>query len=230
MSVPQEEVERGYAIYSRGTLRLYDAWVLGILNRFVWNCPTETILALYRDHISNNHLEVGVGSGYFLEHGLPEGKPRVGILDINRDCLDFVEKRIERYRPEVFQENLLEPLELGVPPFRSIGVNYVFHCLPGRLETKTAIVFDQLLPHLVDDGTVFGASVLGSDLPLRLPARLMMGQLNKRGVFSNRNDTLGAMMEALSQRFRTFNVEVQGCVVLFWAAGVRESSREKLRG
>jgi hypothetical protein len=32
-------------------------------------------------------------------------------------------------------------------------------------------------------------------------------------------------MEALSARFRTFNVEVCGCAVIFWGKGLREAYR-----
>ncbi len=228
MSALQEAVEKGYAIYSRRTLPFYDWWAFKIFSPRIWQCPTEVLLGLYREHISNIHLEAGVGSGYFLEHALSEEKPRVAILDINRECLDFVETRIADYRPEVFQENILEPLDLGVPPFDSIAVNYVLHCLPGRLETKAATVFDHLIPLMKDDATIFGASVLGTDVQLSFAAKMFLRFCNNRGYFSNQNDTLGAMMEVLSMRFKTFNVEVHGCVVLFWGKGIRDSHRERL--
>jgi hypothetical protein len=52
---------------------------------------------------------------------------------------------------------------------------------------------------------------------------MAMALYNRKGIFSNREDSLGAMMEALSTRFRTFNVEVCGCVLLFWGKGLREA-------
>jgi len=228
MSAAQEDVEKGYAVYSPRTLRLYDWWVLRVSTPYFWQCPIESILGLYRDHLSENHLEVGVGTGYFLGESLPEGKPRIVLLDANRDCLDYAENRLAAHDPEIIQKNVLEPLELDVPPFDSIAVNYLLHCLPGTLDTKAGAVFDHLAPHLADDGTLFGSSILGSDVQLSLPGRLLMAHYNRKGIFSNRNDSLGAIMEALSTRFRTFNVEVQGCVVLFWGKGVREGYRERL--
>lgn len=228
MSALHAEVERGYASYTRRSLPFYDGWVLGFCNPRIWECPTPFLLDFYRKHVSNNHLEAGVGSGYFLENGLPEGKPRVALLDINRDCLDYVEKRISDYRPEVFQENLLDTIDLGVPPFDSIALNYVLHCLPGRMETKAALVFDHLIPHLKEDGKIFGSSILGTDVQMSRLAKILLRAKNKKGIFSNANDSLGAVMEALSTRFKTFNVEVYGCVVLFWAKGIRDSHRERL--
>jgi len=42
----------------------YDLWVLGFSNTFVWRCPTRLLLEFYNEHISGNHLDVGVGTGY----------------------------------------------------------------------------------------------------------------------------------------------------------------------
>ena len=52
-----------------------------------------------------------------------------------------------------------------------------------------------------------------------------MNFYNRKGIFSNREDSLGSIMEALSKRFKTFNVEVEGCVVIFSGKGVRDSYR-----
>jgi hypothetical protein len=39
---------------------------------------------LYARHLSANHLEVGVGTGYFLEHGeFPESEPGLALLDLS---------------------------------------------------------------------------------------------------------------------------------------------------
>ena len=94
MKAELSDVERGHAAYTKRSLALYDWWVLGFSNKRIWKCPTEKLLELYRAHISDNHLEVGVGTGYFLKNTLPEGEPRVGLLDINRDCLDRAYREI----------------------------------------------------------------------------------------------------------------------------------------
>ncbi|MDJ0799996.1 MAG: hypothetical protein QNJ51_24845 [Calothrix sp. MO_167.B12] len=58
----------GAAIYSKSLLLIYDFFVLGLSNTFCWQCPTKLILNFYNQHISDKHLDVGVGSGYFLDN------------------------------------------------------------------------------------------------------------------------------------------------------------------
>ena len=99
-----------------------------------------------------------------------------------------------------------------------------------QLEDKAEKVFDHLIPHLDNDGVVFGSTILGMDIQRPLLARLLMSFYNSKGIFSNQQDSLGAMMEVLSKRFRTFNVEVCGCVVLFWGKGLRETYRNRYTG
>ena len=56
------DADRGQAAFTRTGLALYDLVVLHGLCRWVWRCPNERILAAYRQHLSSNHLEVGVGT------------------------------------------------------------------------------------------------------------------------------------------------------------------------
>jgi hypothetical protein len=59
--------ERGAAVYTPFTLKLYDWWVLGISNRFAWQCPTNTaLLPFFRKHAGRRHLDVGVGTGFYF--------------------------------------------------------------------------------------------------------------------------------------------------------------------
>lgn len=219
------DVERAHAIYTKRNLALYDWWVLGFSNTRLWDCPTEKLLEHYRAHITANHLEVGVGTGFFPAKTMPPPPSRLALLDISRDCLDRAAKTLAAFQPEIHQGNLLEPLPPLGDRFHSIAVNYVLHCLPGRLERKAATVFDHLVPFLDDEGVVFGSTILGKDLPLPLAAKLAMRLYNRKGIFSNTQDSLGGIMEALSARFRTFNVEVSGCVVLFSGKGLRDAYR-----
>src|SRR5688500_13436853 len=78
---------RGQSDYTPALLNLYDPLVLGPIARFVWRCPTSRLVDRYRRHIRAPHLDVGPGTGYFLEHsGLPDGS-RVTIVDPNRNVL-----------------------------------------------------------------------------------------------------------------------------------------------
>jgi hypothetical protein len=230
MEAELSDAEKGYAVYTRRTLSFYDRFVHGISNCHIWKCPTDELLDLYREHISTNHLEVGVGTGMLLENTLPDVELHLALLDANRDCLDFAAERLEKFRPEVHQKDLLEKLELPGAGFDSIGLNYVLHCLPGKGEEKVKIVFDNLCGFLHEKRILFGSSILGTDIQAPWLARRMMKIYNKKGVFSNEDDSLGAVMEGLQQRFKTFNVEVRGCVVIFWGKGLRDGYSERLLG
>lgn len=228
MKADPTDVDKAYAAYRPRSLRFYDWWFYEVLNPKVWDCPTGKLVKFYREHLSGNHLEAGAGTGYLLERALGEDQDRLVLLDINRDCLDYAASRLEFWRPDLFQENMLERMDLPGDGFDSIAVNYVFHRLPGSLEQKAGLALDHLAPHLNEGGTLFGTSILGIDVQRSRKARMLMKHFNRRGIFSNRNDSLGSMMEALSTRFKTFNVEVHGCVVLFWCRGLRDSFRERM--
>ena len=74
---------RGQADYSGLLLRLYDPLVLGPISRYVWRAPSRLGVEMYREHMRSNHLDVGPGTGYFIDHaGLPAGS-KVTILDPN---------------------------------------------------------------------------------------------------------------------------------------------------
>jgi hypothetical protein len=65
---------RGQSDYSPALLRLYDPLELGPIARFVWRSPVNEHISYYPMNIRPNHLDVGPGTGYFLEHaGLPDG-------------------------------------------------------------------------------------------------------------------------------------------------------------
>ena len=107
---PTDKAYAGQAIYNLATLALYDIVVLGISNRLIWRCPTRHILQLYNQHATDNHLDVGVGTGWYLDHCRFSGpRVRLGLLDLNRSSLNTAAARLRRYRPEVYQADALRP-------------------------------------------------------------------------------------------------------------------------
>ena len=150
---------RGQADYGELLLRLYDPLVLGPISRYVWRCPTEELLRPYRKHIRPNHLDIGPGTGYFIEHaGLPAGS-RVTILDPNRNVLRHVTRRLRELDVTAVEADVLKPLPV-TGPFDSAAMNAVLHCLPGPLERKADAVAN-VASVLAPGGTFFGATVLG---------------------------------------------------------------------
>ena len=210
------EVTAGQAIYTPWTLQNYDWFVLGFSNRFLWRCPTAELLALYRRSVSARHLDVGVGTGYFLDRvAWPVAQPSITLLDLNPNCLAAAAKRIARYAPTAVQADVFQPLPVR-GPFASVGMCYLLHCLPGTMGEK-AVVFDRLKPVLAPGARIFGATIVQGDAPRSAAARALMAAYNRKGVFSNRADTADNLTEALTARFTDVNVTRQGAVALFEA-------------
>ena len=114
MTITGKQVEAGQAVYSKSMLAIYDLFVLGFSNRVVWRCPSQRILALYDRYITANHLDVGVGTGYFLDRcRFPNDRPRLALMDLNANCLDAAGKRLARYRPEVYRANVMTKMQAG---------------------------------------------------------------------------------------------------------------------
>jgi SAM-dependent methyltransferase len=214
-----KEVVEGQAVYTPLALKAYDLWVLGLSNSLIWSCPTSRILALYNAHVSANHLDVGVGSGYFLDRcRFPSAAPRVALMDLNPNSLGYTARRIARYRPETYQRNVLEPIALDAPRFDTIALNYLLHCVPGSMDEK-AVAFDHLRSLLNPGGKVFGSTLLQGGVSRSRVARRLMDIYNRKGVFHNTRDSLESLEGALRRRFAESHVEVVGCAALFWARG-----------
>ncbi len=208
-------VHASSAVYSPHVLRFYDWWVLGFSNRWLWRCPTQRLLAHMNAYVSDNHLDVGVGTGYFLDRcRFPTAQPRLALLDLNPHCLQHAAKRVARYQPTTHQASILEPIACDAAPFASISLNYVLHCLPGTLAEK-GVVLDHLLPLLAPGGALFGSTLLGRDVPLNWPARRLMARYNRQGIFSNTTDDLASLHVELSRCFSDVRIETVGCVALF---------------
>jgi SAM-dependent methyltransferase len=210
----------GHAAYTPFVLRhVYDWWVLGVSNRWLWRCPTPRLLEFFNHHLSDNHLDVGVGTGWYPDHArFPGPAPRLGLLDLSPHSLEHTARRVARYRPECHALDILEPLPAGIARFRSASLMYLLHCLPGTPDTKAA-VFDHLRPVLAPDGVLFGATLVQGEAPRSAAARRLMALYNRKGVFSNTADTAEAWAAALAARFAHSTVRLEGCVALFTARG-----------
>ena len=215
MKPTEHQINAGQAVYTKGTLALYDLVVLGISNRFIWQCPSARIEAHYNAHVSANHLDVGVGTGYFLDRcRFPSASPRVALMALNPDALDVAAARIARYRPETYRQNVLEPAGAEIPPFDSVGLNYLLHCLPGAITDK-AVALDHLKSLMNPGAVLFGSTILQGGVRRNAAARWLMRFYNERGIFSNTADNLDGLARALDERFEAVSVEVVGCVALF---------------
>jgi hypothetical protein len=207
----------GQAVYTKAVLGIYDFWVHGISNHLIWRCPTMHPRTLYERHVTANHMDVGVGTGYFLDRcSFPSSRPRLILVDANRNSLEVAGRRLRRYRPKLYRSDVLKPLNVEGPPFDSIGLMYLLHCLPGDMGAK-AVVFDNLNALLGAGGVIFGATILGGGVSSGRIARKLMGVYNGKGIFSNADDHLDALGTILDKRYAEVKIDVIGSVALFSA-------------
>ena len=211
-----EQVKAGQAGYNRLVLAVYNPMVR-FNCRFLWRCPAGHMLDLYNEHVSANHLDVGVATGMFLDHcrfSVPN--PRLALMDLNPNSLAVAAGVLARYHPETYLRNVLEPIEIAALPFDSVGLANLLHCLPGTMTTKK-VVFENLKAVLKPGGVLFGCTVLSKGVERGLLGKLYMGYLNACHVFTNKEDDLDGLKRNLAECFPESSVKVVGCMALFSA-------------
>jgi SAM-dependent methyltransferase len=214
--VTAEQVKAGQAMYNKLFLAVYDQ-VIPLNYRFLLRCQPHHVLDLYNDHVSGNHLDVGVATGVLLDRcRFPVPSPRLALMDLNPNSLAVAAKRLARYHPETYIQNILDPIGMDAPPFDSVGLANLLHCLPGTMKTKR-VVFENLRAVLKPGGTLFGCTILYSGVKRNLPGTLWMSYMNALRVLTNRQDDLEGLKQNLAECFPESSVKVVGCVALFWA-------------
>jgi SAM-dependent methyltransferase len=205
------------AVYTPARLALYDVFILGLSCSLVWKCPRRHFLDLYDRHVGSPHLDIGVGTGYFLDRcRFPIERPQITLLDPSDACLAKAASRLDAYSPRVVRASALEPLDLGTQRFASIALNGVLHCLPATPQAKTAVLA-RLKPLLEDGGVVFGSTILASGVEHGRLARTALARYNREGFFTNLADDLDGLERALAHTYRSQQIDVRGSFALFAA-------------
>jgi SAM-dependent methyltransferase len=212
---------RGQSDYSPVLLRLYDPLVLGPISRYVWQFPMEKHGNFYPEHIRPNHLDIGPGTGYFLEHsGLPDGS-KVTILDPNPNVLRYVKRRLRRLDVTAVEADVLKPFPMS-GLFDSVGLNMVLHCLPGPMERKAPAI-ENIARVIAPGGVLFGASVLGISAPHTRLGRAVLRAFNRRGAFGNIDDTEAGLRDILGRSFNNVELKTYGGIATFVATNQAKS-------
>jgi len=208
---------RGASFYSRPVLNVYDLWVLGLSNQLAWKCPTRSVLLpFYEEHMGAQHLDVGVGTGFYLEHSRLAGS-EITLLDLNENCLRKAAGRVRKSKPEILVRDVTSST-FEQPPkrFDSIALFYVLHCLPGPMESKQ-IVIENLKRCLARDGVLYGATILGGVARHNAFARFLLRTYNEIGCFSNWADDIDGLRKILGREFGDVYIRQQNSVALFAA-------------
>lgn len=216
---PDDPAYKGQSEYTPFFLKLYDPVILGFFTRVVWRCPTPVLVERYRRQIRPRHLDVGPGTGYFLERaGLPAGSP-VTILDPNVNVLEHASRRLQALDITAVEADVLNLLPVD-GPFDSAALHGVIHCLPGPLSRKAAAVAN-VAAVLAPTGVLFGASILGPSGPHTWLSRRILDANNRRGTFDNLGDTREGLGEILAASFEHVELEMVGSMALFAATSPR---------
>ena len=210
---------RGQADYTPQLLAVYDRVVIGFLGWFLWRTPLEPIMRGYRDLIHDGHLDVGPGTGWFIERSrLPDGS-RVTLVDPNPNVLRHASRKLKRLDVITVEADVLKPLPVD-GPFESAALNLVIHCLPGPMSRK-ALAIQHIVAVLAPTGTLFGATVLGRSANHTWLGRRVLAAFNRRGAFDNLDDTEEGLREILEASFDEVEIEIAGSAAIFSAKGPR---------
>ncbi len=216
---------RGQSEYTPFFLKIYDPVVLGFFTPVLWRCPTTRLVEGYRRHVRPLHLDVGPGTGYFLERaGLPEGSP-VTILDPNVHVLDHASRRLHQLDITTVEADVCKPLPVD-GPFESAALNGVIHCLPGPLSRKADAVAN-VAAVLAPTGVFFGASILGTSARHTWLSRRALYANNRRGTFDNLADTEEGLRQILEASFERVELETVGSMAIFAATNPRSNSSDR---
>ena len=214
---PSDPAYAGQAKYTPWLLAIYDPWVLGFMAPAVWRSPTRPVVDRYRRLVGQRHLDVGPGTGYFLDKaGLPPGT-RVTLLDPNPNVLVHAARRLASMNVTTVEADVLKPLPVE-GPFDSVALSYVLHCLPGPLSRKAGATRN-IASVLGSDGVLFGGTVLGRQAKHTRAARAVLWAFNRQGAFDNLADTEEGLRRILEQSFQTVEIEVVGSIAHFTATG-----------
>lgn len=210
---------KGQAGYNPVLLAIYDVWVLKFMARTVWKTPIPPVVERYRRHLGSRHLDVGPGTGYFLEKAAPSAGTEITLLDPNPHVLEHASRRLESMAPSTVEADVMKPLPVE-GPFDSAALSFVLHCLRDPMTNK-AIAIRNIANVLAPEGVLFGGTVLGTAGSHTRSARAFLWAANKQGGFDNLDDSVDGLHEILAASFRDVEIEVSGSAALFSATTPR---------
>jgi SAM-dependent methyltransferase len=210
---------KGQAGYNRFLLAIYDPWVIGFMARAVWRTPVPPVVDRYRRHLGRRHLDVGPGTGYFIEKAAPPAGTEVTLLDPNPNVLARSSRRLAALHPTTVEADVMKPLPVD-GPFDSAALSFVLHCLRGPQSNK-AVAIRHVANVLTPDGVLFGSTVLGIAERHTPQARAVLRAFNWHGDFDNLGDTAEGLREILQESFEKVEVDVIGSAAHFTATRPR---------
>ena len=206
-------------------LRWYDAVVPGWLSEHVWDCPASHLADLYSRYTRSRHLDIGVGTGYYLQRLLDSGwsPARLVLADANLDCLAYASRQLSDVPHETVQLDVLNidpQLAARLDNVASIAANFLLHCLPQGIASANGLA-DFAAQVLGDEGVFFGSTITGEVAGQQPTSRTVMRLFNRLHIFGNRGDNVYQLQMLLSSRFAQCRIRSSGCVTMFAASNAR---------
>ncbi|EOA83031.1 hypothetical protein ACJQWK_04555 [Exserohilum turcicum] len=241
-----QDTAAGGAAYTPVFLRvIYDNLILGLYCSYVWRCSSAKLLKFYDETVTSTGkqvkasnmgsepvrlLDIGVGTGYFLEHASIPAGAEVTLIDLNENCLETAAARVTKSHPSTLvrtvhadfldsdmeSNSAITPKRLNEAKFEVISCFLLLHCLPGPPRRKAEAVA-RLRRHLNTNGVIIGATVLGNGAQHNLPGKAIMWWHNRVGIFDNHPDDVQGLVGPLEEVFKTVKWEVVGATLLFEA-------------
>lgn len=206
-----ESTYDGQKVYSKLVLKLYNFIVLFFNNTFLWKCKTSNLLELYKDNVSKNHLDIGVGSGFYLNK-VADKLEKVTLMDLNPNCLDYVKRILKDKDVFTYKVDILEDVSNEFnSQFDSISCNYLIHCLPDNGNKQ--MVFKNIAKMLKPDGVAFGSTII-NDYDSKLAIKVA-NKFNSKGIFDNKNDTYQVIESYIKKNFKKYSVKQIGSVCIY---------------
>ncbi|KAI0444715.1 methyltransferase domain-containing protein [Xylaria telfairii] len=212
-------------IYSPTFLSIvYDVVVLRFNLRYMWRCPTDTVLEpFFADNFSTNHLDIGVATGYFPATALSrpfraQAKHSIALVDLNPNPLNAARARILSKAPNATVITVVAdvteppPLALQDSVFDSISMFNLFHCIPG---TEKLTAFSLYKDLLAEGGVLTGCTVLGGSHATNWFNYLYVKLYNRLGIFHNWEDTREEFERILRENFEEVETTLVGMILLF---------------
>lgn len=210
---PSQDINTS-AIYNALTLKFYNLWVLRLSNKWIWRCPTQLQLLHFQQHIGVNHLDIGVGTGYYIKHCRFMENAALSFMDINPSCLQYAYDVNQKRKPKLYCHDVFDSYQVFGERFDSISINYLLHCLPGSMAFK-ATALNNICAWLKPEGKLFGSTILSDDHLHTPSSRALMRFYQNKHIFVNQQDTLSALSAELHHQLHEVDIEVIGCVALF---------------
>ncbi|TDZ28410.1 hypothetical protein C8035_v007477 [Colletotrichum spinosum] len=161
------KAELGNAVYFPLFLRwAYDTLILGFICPYAWGCPRDILQGHYSKHVGPlagrsipRLLDIGVGTGHFVEHApLPSGT-NVLLADINKNPLSEAQGRIRRGHKDVTVDTVLANVfELGDE--RSSSSQRLASCLLSITAHALIAILDAFMQPSIEKATCSTAAKL----------------------------------------------------------------------